>query len=155
MRPREEVRQEVARRMTVLDDHIYNEHRRDADKTYISVSEHRRMCDNVREMRKELQAIGSFCRDEYFVVAPDRRVIVEGQLQEIERALDKYHREVSRVFGDNPYETEYVEYHAVPVYRPINDSLCRLARQILGIHPVDRQYVGQKPTPVIVRRVGT
>ena len=155
MRPREEIHQEVAKRMTQLDNRVYDEHRRDAGKTYISVSEHRRMCESVSRMRVELSAIRCLCREEYFVIAPDRRCVVEDELREMERALDKYHREVSRVFCDNPYEAAYVEYHTVPVYRLVNDSFCRLARQILGIYPVNRQYVGQKLVPVIVKRVGT
>lgn len=153
MRDRETVRLEVAGRMTALNDRRYAEHKRDGGKSYIGDHEFRRICISVAAMKDELSSIKRLCVEEYFIVAPDRRRPVTSELTELEEEIDAYRASVGSVFRKNPYWREYVDHQSVPVFTPIRDPVCHLARAVLGIHPIRAEYLGEVLVPVSVRYV--
>lgn len=154
MRDRETIRQEVVRRFTTLDQRRFEAHERFADITFISTESFKSVCLMTAEFRTELAAIRRLCREEYFVVAPDRKVTVECDLTALEADITALHESVRSVYQGNHVSHYTVSAVAVDRYRPIHDPVCHLARAMLGIRPIYRQYIGTTIVPVFTPMIG-
>ena len=85
--------------------------------------------------------------ERYLALAPENRYQLASDFRMIEDEIRKWRRDIERVYYGNLHPTS-VGTMSVPAYRSV-DSFCRLAREILGIYPTDREYVGERQVPAL------
>lgn len=121
---------------------ICRQWRQNAGDTYITNSRMERVHNMTHEMTYELLPAIRKKAEEYFVLAPEDRLQINQDLRMIEEEIRKWKREIERIYHGNLHPIS-IGSRSVPVYRRV-DSFCELARSILGIHPTDREYIGQR-----------
>lgn len=151
MATRQELGAELMRRMQDLLDRIYRDYMNDAGQNYVSNSRMATVHRRSREYENELQAIIDGVGRQYLTLAPEMRRQFNDNVAEVRDAIRDFRNEVERVYYANPLITR-VFYESVPVYRPVTDSFCLLVREILDIHPIDRELVGRRTVPVMEYR---